>query len=106
MISEKATIDKAKFNKVSKLKSQLSNAQVYSDKVKILNELGDEYTLFMADSATHYYNEALELCQSVGDSTGMYISIMKKIRPENWPVSTPRGGKAIKLRLIIFRKKM
>lgn len=82
MISDKATIDKAKFNKVSRLKSQLSNAQVYSDKVKILNELGDEYTLFMADSATHYYNEALELCQSVGDSTGMYISIMKKIRPE------------------------
>ena len=71
MISDKATIDKAKFNKVSKLKSQLSNAQVYSDKVKILNELGDEYTLFMADSATPYYSEAVVLSQSVGDGTGL-----------------------------------
>ncbi len=82
MISDKATIDKAKFNKVNDLKAKLAKTHAHADKVKILNELGDEYTLFMADSATHFYNEAIELCQSVGDSTGMYMSIMKKIRPE------------------------
>lgn len=71
-----------KYAKINKAKKLLEQATTPSARYKQLITLGDEYTLFKADSAILYYNGATEAAVAMGDSLKMHYSVIKKIRPE------------------------
>ena len=83
MISQKDDYDKIKYARIDSLMavSRDSRLSIY-DKIDIYSQLGEEYTLFKADSAMLYYSKALKLAKESGDSVRTVHIYLKKIRPE------------------------
>lgn len=79
LITEKDHFDSMKHARIDSLKSLISSTS--KDPNKFI-ALGDEYTLFKADSAMLYYSKALDIAEETGDSElALYIRL-RRIRPE------------------------
>ena len=83
MISEKKVYDNAKYARIDSLAAIARKKGLSADdKIDVYTRLGDEYTLFKADSAMLYYTKALKLAKEAGDSVRRISLYLKKIRPE------------------------
>ncbi len=83
MLSEKSRYDKQKYGRIDSLVALAGRKGVKTnEKIDIYTRIGDEYTLFKADSAMLYYSKALKLAKETGDSTRIIHIYLKKIRPE------------------------
>ena len=83
MVSEKGRYDDLKYQRLDSL-TRLSGRSglPVSEKIDIYTRLGDEYTLFKADSAMAFYSRGLKLAKESGDSVRKISIYLKKIRPE------------------------
>ena len=82
MIQNKSQFDKKKNKTITLLKQALAETKADTARIDIYNKIGDEYTLYMADSAIFYYNYAADLCVNIGDSVRAVQTRIKRIRPE------------------------
>lgn len=83
MIAQKNNFDKAKYARIDSLKTILNRAG--SDKsaqLVCLEKLGDEFTLFKADSAIYYYSQAVEVADTLGNRGKSILLKLKRLRPE------------------------
>lgn len=83
MISQKDDYDKIKYARIDSLMAVSRDSRLsICEKIDIYSQLGEEYTLFKADSAMLYYSKALKLAKESGDSVRTVHIYLKKIRPE------------------------
>lgn len=81
-IKGRAVYDTHKYGRISGVKSRLGRAVSGDERFGCYMELGDEYTLFKADSAIYYYNRAVAAAAESGDTVKELFAQMKKVRPE------------------------
>lgn len=82
-ISEKAKYDAKKHARIDSIKRIMQDSEAsVADSINCLTQLGEEYTLFKADSAMIYYNDAISLAEKNGDTTKSLYIRLRKIRPE------------------------
>ena len=83
MLQLKSQYDKKKYSKIRTLIKSLNKPNATSSqKIDALIALGDEYTLFKADSAIVYYTKAMEIANTTSDSSKTDYIKLRKIRPE------------------------
>ena len=82
ILGEKSKYDLIKWGRIDSLKVVASRQTSEAARVRAWIRIGDEFTLFKADSALIYYNRAISLSQQTHDLGGEYLARLRKIRPE------------------------
>lgn len=81
LIGKKADYDKLKYTRIGELKKGLSRAASGKERFGCYMEIGEEFTLFKADSAISYYNKAIAEARLRGDTVDVLYARIKKVRP-------------------------
>ncbi len=83
-ISRKPYYDNLKYQRIFKLKAVAEGKGNVSrgDRITAFAKLGEEYTLFKADTAVYYYNRAIKLATESADTMKVLLLRMRKIRPD------------------------
>lgn len=76
-IEMKSQFDIQKYARIQKERKRIQSSPFSAYK-----RLGEEYTLFKADSAIYFYNKAIETAVASGDSVAVLSVLIEKIRPE------------------------
>jgi hypothetical protein len=80
-LSQSSKYDKAKYKAIDALKAVLKPGKSSNAKrIEAMIELGNEYETFISDSALTYYNYAINMAKSTGDSTNVIKARLGKVK--------------------------
>lgn len=82
LIENKNQYDQLKRQRISSAKKKLAQASDAETRFNLLMEIGNEYTLFKADSAVLYFDRAINEARRGNNEKNILRAQLKKIRPE------------------------
>ena len=82
LIENKNQYDQLKRQRISSAKKKLAQASDAETRFNLLMEIGNEYTLFKADSAVLYFDRAINEARRGNNKKNILRAQLKKIRPE------------------------